>query len=170
VFGVSFIVFGNTSVNSIAFAIAVLQTTEPVPIASPDEASTVGSPGRVVGIAVAANTFACLLHSMSRKWGIRLNNLLGTAKLVMLFLVIIFGFNSLRLDNAESKHLGKPSRAEENFRDPFNTEFSPKHIYRYAEAVIFVIFPMGGFHQANYASLPCPLLFFTGTNPATGPS
>jgi amino acid transporter len=145
VFGVSFIVFGNTSVNSIAFAAAILQTTEKTPAEPSNEASTVGSPGKVVAIAIAANTFACLLHSMSRKWGIMLNNMLGTVKLVMLFVIIIFGLNSLRLDRATSNPI-----SQRNFQDPFNTEASPKHIYRYAEAVLFVIFPMGGFHQANY--------------------
>ncbi|KAK0634057.1 amino acid permease-domain-containing protein [Immersiella caudata] len=153
VFGVSFIVFGNTSVNSIAFALAILQATKQTADESSDETSAAGSREAVVCIAIAANTFACLLHSMSRKWGIRLNNLLGTLKLMMLFLIIIFGFNSLRLDNAESKASGERSRAVKNFDDPFNTESSPKHIYKYAEAVLFVIFPLGGFHQANYVGL-----------------
>ncbi|KAK0655084.1 amino acid permease-domain-containing protein [Cercophora newfieldiana] len=151
VFGVSFIVFGNTAVNSIAFAVAVLQTAKHSDDALESKTSSPSqqTPAMVVGIAIAVNTFACLLHSVSRKWGIRLNNLLGTMKLAMVFLLIAFGFNSVREDNTTS---------ERNFTDTFNTRDCPSGIYRYAEAVVFAIFPFGGFHQANYASPSSPVL------------
>ncbi len=87
-----------------------------------------------------------MLHSMSRKWGIRLNNLLGSLKLLMIFIMIVFGF--VWLDRSVS---------DVNFNS--STAFSktartPTGIYRYAEALIYVIFPFGGFHQANYVSVP----------------
>ena len=129
-------IFGNTAVNSIAFAVAVLQA-----------ANVEQTSGKVAGIAAVVNTFSCLLHSMSRKWGIRLNNFLGTMKLAMLVLMILFGFIWVAKDN---------SIAAVNFdtKTAFSTADSPKGVYRYAEAVIFVIFPFGGFHQANYACFP----------------
>lgn len=134
VFGISFIAFGNTAVNSIAFGIGVLQA-----------ADATQNKGAVVAIALVANTFACMLHSMSRKWGIALNNFLGTAKLAMLVVVVIFGFIGLAR---------KRSLAAENFepKSAFDSPAAP--IYSYAEAAIFAIFPFGGFHQANYVCSP----------------
>ncbi|KAK0703923.1 amino acid permease-domain-containing protein [Lasiosphaeria miniovina] len=133
-FGVSFLIFGNTSFNSIASAVAVLQAS-----------NTEETRGMVAGIAMAVNTFACLLHSMSRKWGIRLNNFFGTAKLAMLFCMIVFGFAQLGKDG---------SVAATNFdrTTAFSTANSPEEVYRYAEAIILAIFPFSGFHQANYVS------------------
>jgi len=91
------------------------------------------------------STDTCLLHSMSRTWGIRLNNFLGTVKLGMLLCMILFGFIWLGKDN---------SVAAVNFdaQTSFSTKNSPKGVYRYAEATIFAIFHFGGFHQANYVS------------------
>ncbi|KAK0705467.1 amino acid permease-domain-containing protein [Lasiosphaeris hirsuta] len=131
-FGVSFLIFGNTSFNSIASAVAVLQAS-----------NTKETRGMVAGIAMAVNTFACLLHSMSRKWGIRLNNFFGTAKLAMLFCMVVFGFAQLGKDG---------SVAATNFdrTTAFSTANSPEEVYRYAEAIILAIFPFSGFHQANY--------------------
>lgn len=131
VFGFSFIVFGNTAVNSIAFAVATLQA-----------AGAEQTKGAVIGIAIAANTFACSLHSVSRKWGIRLNNLLGMTKLTMVILIVIFGLHAVHRDG---------TTAQSNFSgNTFASPESPKGIYRYAEATIFALFPFGGFHQANY--------------------
>ena len=135
VFGVSFLVFGNTATNSVAFAVAVLQASGTTP-----------TPGKIVGIALACNTFSCMLHSMSRKWGIRLNNLLGSLKLLMLFVMIVFGF--VWLDRSVSDVNFNSSTAFDK------TAKTPTGIYRYAEALIYVIFPFGGFHQANYVSAP----------------
>ena len=132
-FGISFLVFGNTATNSVAFAVAVLQAT-----------GTMITAGKVVGIAIAVNTFSCLLHSMSRKWGIWLNNLLGGLKLLMLVLMVIIGF--VFLDTSISN-------ANFNTATSFSTTHTtPTSVYRYAEALVYVIFPFGGFHQANYVS------------------
>ncbi|KAK3389245.1 amino acid permease-domain-containing protein [Podospora didyma] len=133
-FGMSFIVFGNTSVNSIAFAVAVLQASNAEQTA-----------GKIAGISVALNTFTCLLHSISRKWGIRINNFFGTTKLAMLFLMVLFGFIRLGKDRSIAATNLDPATS-------FSTANSPKGIYRFAEAVIFAIFPFSGFHQANYVT------------------
>ncbi|KAK5654594.1 hypothetical protein OQA88_7224 [Cercophora sp. LCS_1] len=131
-FGVSFIIFGNTSFNAIASAVAMLQAS-----------NVQETRGLIAGIAMAINTFACLLHSMSREWGIRINNFFGTAKLAMLLCMVIFGLVQLGKDR---------SVAAANFdrTTSFSTTNSPKEVYRYAEAIIFAIFPFSGFHQANY--------------------
>ncbi|GAB1312831.1 hypothetical protein MFIFM68171_03041 [Madurella fahalii] len=130
-FGISFIVFGNTATNSVAFAVAALQA-----------AGAAQTPGKVVGLAIAVNTFCCLLHSMSRKWGIRLNNLLGSLKLMMIILMILFGFIWLDRNISNTNFNSATSFAQ--------TARTPTGVYRYAEALIYVTFPFGGFHQANY--------------------
>lgn len=134
-FGVSFLVFGNTATNSVAFSVAVLKAS-----------SAELTAGKVVAIALAANTFSCLLHSMSRKWGIRLNNLLGSMKLLMLILMVIFGLRWLNKDIARENLSTKAAFAR--------TEKSPAGVYRYGEALVYAIFPFGGFHQANYVCRP----------------
>jgi amino acid transporter len=132
-FGISFIVFGNTATNSVAFAVAVLQA-----------AGATATAGKIVGIAIAVNTFSCLLHSMSRRWGIRLNNLLGSLKLLVLVVMVIFGF--VWLDTSVSNANFKTTTSFSK------TEKTPTGVYRYAEALVYVTFPFGGFHQANYVS------------------
>lgn len=125
--------FGNTATNSVAFAVAVLQA-----------AGVTSTANKIVGIAIAANTFSCLLHSMSRKWGIRLNNLLGSLKLLMLVVMIIFGLAFLDRSVSDANFNSKTAFSR--------TPETPAGVYRYAEALIYVIFPFGGFHQANYVS------------------
>ncbi|KAK4102514.1 hypothetical protein N658DRAFT_523091 [Parathielavia hyrcaniae] len=132
IFGVSFLVFGNTATNSVAFAKAVVQAA----------VGTAPSPGNIVGIAMAANTFSCLLHGMSRRWGLWLNNLLGMLKLLILILLIIFGL-AWRDNSVSSANFSSDTSFSK-------TPATPHGVYRYAEALIFVIFPFGGFHQANY--------------------
>ncbi|KAL1838771.1 hypothetical protein VTJ49DRAFT_2233 [Mycothermus thermophilus] len=130
-FGISFLVFGNTATNCVAFAVAVLQA-----------AHTRLDSGRIVGVAIAVNTVACLLHSMSRKLGIYFNNLLGTAKLLMLFVMILLGLRYM--DRSVS---GANYSTETSFS---RTPLTPSGVYRYAEGIAFVIFPFCGFNQANY--------------------
>ncbi|KAH6622698.1 amino acid permease-domain-containing protein [Chaetomium tenue] len=131
VFGVSFLVFGNTATNSVAFAVATLQA-----------AGVTSTANKIVGIAIAANTFSCLLHSMSRKWGIRLNNLLGSLKLLLLVVMIIFGLAFLDRNVSDANFSSRTAFSR--------TPQTPTGVYRYAEALIYVVFPFGGFHQANY--------------------
>jgi amino acid transporter len=149
VFGLSFIIFANTATNSVAFAVAIMHAAN-VDIAE--------AQGRIAIIAIVANTFCCLLHSMSRKWGIRLNNAFGTVKLAMLVLIIIFGFVWLDKDVANANLNTNSSFATSNitlhYTNPPATYYSesPKGVYRYAESAVIAMFPFGGFHQANYVS------------------
>src|SRR5690606_28826173 len=90
------------------------------------------------------NTGACLLHSMSRKWGILVNSVLGYSKLMMLLSIILIGF--IYMDRSVS---------DTNFDSDTSfsrTPLTPSGVYRYAEALAFIIFPFGGFNQANYVS------------------
>ena len=101
----------------------------------------------IAGIAIAVNTFSCLLHGSSWEWGIRLNNLLGMLKMMMLAIIIIFGavwYNrgvaGTNFDRAAS----------------FSDTTSEWRVNRYFEALAYVVFPFGGFQQANYVRRnPC---------------
>lgn len=131
-FGIAFIILENSAHNSIAFAQSVLN-------ASHSEVT----PGRVVAIAMAANTFCCLLHAISRRWGIIVNNVFGTVKFFILVFIIIIGLVYINRDVARSNF---------DISTSFSEATSPRSPYRYAEAFMFVIFPYGAFHQVNYVS------------------
>jgi hypothetical protein len=66
-FGIAFIVLENSAHNAIALAQNIL-----------DAAHADTTPGKIIAIALAANTFCCSLHAISRRWGIILNNVFGT--------------------------------------------------------------------------------------------
>jgi len=132
-FGIAFIILENSAHNSLAFAHNVLN-------ASHAEVT----PGRIVAIAMAVNTFCCLLHAISRRWGIIMNNVFGTVKFLILVFIIIIGLVWINRDVAKSNF---------DVSTSFSVTNSPRSPYRYAEAVMFVIFPYGAFHQVNYVRL-----------------
>lgn len=127
---------GNTAANSIAFGQNVF-----------DAAGKTAHAGTVCLLAIAANTFACMLHVLSRRWGIRLNNILGLSKLIILVFLITVGFIVTSRRTTSNLDLS----------GSFKTERSTNQPYRYAEAFLFAIFPFGGFHQANYVRDDCLL-------------
>jgi len=133
VYGISFILLGNSSANCVAFGQSVLEA-----------ADVTLTPGKVFGVAIAVNSFCCLLHSISRRWGILLNNFLGTIKLLMLLWFIIIGFVWMKHDVASANLDPSTSFSREN-----NT---PRMPYNYAESLLFIMLPYSGFHQANYVS------------------
>lgn len=49
------------------------------------------------GVGLACITAAFLIHGLALKWGLRLQNLLGGIKLIILLLIIFSGFVSLTL-------------------------------------------------------------------------
>jgi hypothetical protein len=79
-YGITFIILENTAGNSVSFATNIL-----------DASQITQTPGKVIAIAIGANTFCCMLHALSRKWGILLNNFFGTVKLFILLFVIVVG-------------------------------------------------------------------------------
>jgi amino acid transporter len=129
-FGICFIVLENSSHNSIAFAQNIL-----------DASFTPATPGKIIAIAVAVNTFCCLLHAISRRWGIIINNVFGTVKFLILVFVILVGLIWINRDVASDNFDTSTS---------FSLPSRPTSPYRYAEAFLWVIFPYGTFHQLNY--------------------
>ncbi|GKT65174.1 high-affinity methionine permease [Colletotrichum tofieldiae] len=135
IFGISFIVLGNMAGNCIHFALRVL------------EAAGVENPenGTVRGIALAAATFACSVHALSRRFGILLNNTLAMVKIMILLLIIIAaivvgagGFPST--ENVISNN----TSPKNSFKD------ASKEANSYAQAFLAIIFTFSGFEQPNY--------------------
>ena len=153
-YGITFIILENTAGTSVSFATDILGACH-----------ITQTPGRVIGIALAANTFCCVLHTLSRKWGILLNNFFGTLKLCLLIFIIIIGIvckllvNHILLLRAIKNVLTScfliginHDIASINFDPKTSFKFDTSHRlpYKYAEAFLYVILPFGAFHQINY--------------------
>jgi amino acid transporter len=129
-FGIAFMVLENAALNAVSFAQNVL-----------DAAHAKATPGKIIAIALAANTFCCLLHSISRRWGLILNNVFGTVKFFLLVFIVIIGLIWINRDVANSNF---------DVSTSFSTAKSPRLPYRYAEAFLFVILPYSMPHQVNF--------------------
>lgn len=95
------------------------------------------------GIAIACITFAVVLHATLPKWGMRLFNVLGVFKVVVLLLIVFSGFAAL---NGHLK-IDKPN----NFTNSFS--FDPDMgggVYNYASALLRIVYSYKGWENANY--------------------
>src|ERR1700761_3940838 len=120
-FAIPFMLLENTAMNSIAFAQSVL-----------DASNAEASAGKIIAISFGANAICCLLHSLSRKWGIWVNNFFGLAKLLLLVFIVIIGLVWINRD---------VSSANYDIATCFTSESRTKYPYRYAEAFLFVLTP-----------------------------
>lgn len=133
VFGVAYVLLGNTATNSISFGIRALEASgQPV------------DNFKVRGIAIAVVTIVCLFHATWRKGGIYLNNIFASVKIVMLLVIIVTGFVSY------SGVFEQPAAAGKNFDIETAFANTGKNSYGFAESFLAVIFSYGGFNQANY--------------------
>ena len=102
----------------------------------------------VRGVAVAAATFACLIHSFSRRGGIWLGNFFAIIKVLMLLLIIITGICAWAGAFKTKTYANENLAMDRSFEDPANDS------YGYAKAFLAIIFAWGGFDQPNYVSTP----------------
>jgi hypothetical protein len=137
VFGISYIILGNMAGNCLIFGIRVLQAAN-VPV----------NDRAVRGIAIAAATGACLIHSFSRRGGIWLGNLFAFIKVLMLLLIIITGICAW----AGAFHTRNYASDNMAFDHAFAN--SSNDSYGYTQAFLAVIFAWSGFDQPNYVSNP----------------
>lgn len=100
----------------------------------------------VRGLAVGAATFACLIHSFSRRGGIWLGNLFAVIKVLMLLLVIITGICAWAGAFKTKNYANENMAVNYAFKDPASDS------YGYSKAMLAVIFAWSGFDQANYVS------------------
>ncbi|CAK7235044.1 methionine permease [Sporothrix curviconia] len=96
------------------------------------------------GVGLACITSAFLIHGLALKWGLRLQNLLGTIKLIIILIIVIGGWIALaghiKLPEDEKPH---------NFRNAF--EGTTGSAYGVVTALYNVIWSYIGYSNANYA-------------------
>jgi amino acid transporter len=93
------------------------------------------------GIGLACITAAFLIHALAVKWGLRLQNLLGVVKLVIIVFVVVCGWVAL----AGHMHIENPPH---NFRNAF--EGTTGSGYGIVMALYNVIWSFIGYSNANY--------------------
>ncbi|KAI0145467.1 amino acid/polyamine transporter I [Xylariaceae sp. FL1272] len=130
------ILLGFSSGNALAFGEYVLTAH--------GSENTTGWAGR--GIAVGVVSFACLLHAIAPKWGLRLVNVLGVFKVVVLLFIVFSGFAAL------AGHIRVPP--PHNFDNAFKLEVTPNYggtgAYGYSNALLNIIYSYKGWENANY--------------------
>lgn len=96
------------------------------------------------GVGLACITSAFLIHGLALKWGLRLQNFLGSIKLIIILIIVIGGWVALaghiKLPEDEKPH---------NFRNAF--EGTTGSAYGVVTALYNVIWSYIGYSNANYA-------------------
>lgn len=101
----------------------------------------------VRGIAVGVATFACLIHTFSRRGGIYLGNFFAVIKVLLLTMMIIVGFCAWGGAFGTENYATHNMAAQNAFKDPSSDS------YGYVSAFLSVIFAWSGFDQPTYVSL-----------------
>jgi amino acid transporter len=168
IFGILFILMGSLAGNAIAFGINILVMAgrDPLSLDNPNMEK-----GPVIGIAIAILTICPLIHIMSRKGGIWINNTFAILKVGILLAIIILGWihSAGGLQRAPGAISEMPR--DKNFTDPavtgstinaaaktnfntatsFNTaESRAGDIGSAVQALLFAIYPYTGFEQPFY--------------------
>ncbi|GAA5919661.1 hypothetical protein JCM1841_005213 [Sporobolomyces salmonicolor] len=130
-FAVNAIILGFTASGCIVFASNIL-------VAAKHEVTTWNERG----IAVAVIVVVTLIHGFTPKWGVRLMNLLGIFKVVILLLVVVSGWVVL---GGGIKSIPDPKA---NFRNGFSG--SSHSAYNYASALFKVLNSYAGWSNAAY--------------------
>lgn len=94
------------------------------------------------GIGFACITLAFLIHATAVKWGLRLQNLLGALKFLVILIIVVGGAVAL------GGHL--TMEKPDNFSRPF--EGSIPSVYGIVTALYSVIWSYVGYSNANYVS------------------
>lgn len=160
--------------NSVTFAVRVLQASHPG--SSPEDFSGAA----VRGIAIAVATATCFIHTVSRRGGIVLNNVLAIVKVGILLLIIITaivvsagGFKDAETGEEVFSATAENLDAGSAF-DPISTDVS-EEANGFAQAFLaigkcpvdtvpvekwppylhlFIVFAFSGFNQTNYVCSP----------------
>jgi amino acid transporter len=130
------VLLGFSSGNSLAFGRYVLFASGSN---EPD-----GWKARVIG--VACITFSVLLHGTLPKWGIRLFNVLGIFKVVILVFIVFSGFAAI----AGHRKVPDPHNFDHAFRFEKGDGYGGGGAYAYATALLRVFYSYKGWENANY--------------------
>lgn len=130
------ILLGFSSGNSLAFGRYVLYASGSE---EPD-----GWAARGLGIACA--TFSVVLHSVLPKWGLRLVNVLGVFKVVILIFIVFSGFAAL----AGRRLVPNPHNFDNSFAIEEGDGYGNGGAYGYATALLRIVYSYKGWENANY--------------------
>jgi hypothetical protein len=135
VFAAGYIIIGNMAGNCLIFGVRTLEA-----------ANIMITNSRVRGLAVAAATLACLIHSFSRRGGIYLSNAFALVKVMMLLLIIITGICAWAGAFQTSTFASQNMAVNNAFAGASDDS------YGYTKAFLAVLFAWSGFDQPNYVS------------------
>jgi amino acid transporter len=130
------ILLGFSSGNALAFGRYVLRAS----------GSSLGDGWEARGIAIACVTFAVGLHAILPKWGLRLVNVLGVFKVVILLLIVFSGFAAL----AGRLRVPPPHNFDNSFVQEVTESYGGQGAYGYATALLRIIYSYKGWENANY--------------------
>jgi amino acid transporter len=130
------ILLGFSSGNSLAFGRYVLFAS----------GSTAPDGWAARGIGVACVTFSVGLHAFLPKWGIRLFNVLGVFKVVVLLFIVFSGFAAL----AGHRKVPNPHNFDNAFRLETGDGYGGGGAYAYSTALLRIVYSYKGWENANY--------------------
>ncbi|KAF7540554.1 hypothetical protein G7054_g1229 [Neopestalotiopsis clavispora] len=130
------ILLGFSSGNSLAFGRYILFAS----------GSTAPDGWAARGIGIACATFAVGLHAVFPKWGLRLVNVLGVFKVVVLLLIVFSGFAAL----AGRRLVPDPHNFDDAFKFYKGDGWGGGGAYAYAQALLRIIYSYKGWENANY--------------------
>ncbi|KAL9101754.1 MAG: hypothetical protein Q9163_003030 [Psora crenata] len=137
-YGLPFIVLGNLAGNALTFGMFVMEAAG---VRDHDSA--------VRALAVAALTFACLLHGMWRQGGIVVNNVLAIIKVLNLLAIIVIGFAAGASGSFGNGPARKPAGGE-NFNVHNSFAHARRGVADYSSSILFIVYSYSGFKQPFY--------------------
>jgi len=143
-YGIVFIILGNLSGNAIAFGLYVMAA------AGNDDPSR----GSVIGLAIGALTFACLVHAASRRGGLLLNNIFAVLKVAILLIIIILGFIRSRgySFGGHAASVNAKDFPTHNFDLNKSFKGDGQNAPSFADSLLFIVYTYSGFEQPFYVS------------------
>ncbi|KAJ6785469.1 hypothetical protein PWT90_01179 [Aphanocladium album] len=99
---------------------------------------------RAIGIGCV--TFAVLLHSLLPQWGVRLMNVMGMFKVVVMLVIAFSGFAAL----AGYRGTDDPHNFEHSFSKADMERYGAGSFYAYSNAIFSIIYSFSGWETANY--------------------
>ncbi|KAK4446956.1 high-affinity methionine permease [Podospora aff. communis PSN243] len=100
--------------------------------------------GRAIGVACV--TFAVVLHAVAPKWGVRLFNVLGVFKVVILLFIVFAGFAAL----AGHRLVDNPHNFDNAFEIHTGDGWGRGGAYQYSNALLNIVYSYKGWENANY--------------------
>lgn len=130
------ILLGFSSGNALAFGRYVIYAS----------GSSVADGWQARGIGIVCTTFAVVLHSVLPKWGIRLFNVLGVFKVVILLFIVFAGFAAL----AGRRLIDDPRNFDNAFDLSNGKKYGGGDSYAYVTALLNIVYSYKGWENANY--------------------